>query len=153
MSLVKFKVKEIINNSKYRPHGYVEDVMSKGDVVGDELVINEEEAKKLFEKYREPNPIIGLKNSPDIWGPVLWAEFHQRTKKENLDSEEEMRWIQIFTSWIPCGQCKNHFKKFLKETPPQLSSQQEYIHWAIAIHNKVNASLDKPLFNLANSSV
>lgn len=146
MSNVKFKVRAIIHNSKYRPEGYVEDVLSKGNIIGDDLILSEEDARKLIEKYSEQNPIIGLKNSPEIWGPVLWKHLHQRTEKENINAEEEIRWVSIFTSWIPCGKCKSHFKKLLKESPPNISSQHEYAKWAIAIHNKVNTSLDKPLF-------
>ncbi len=148
MNIVKFKLIDIKNNQKYRPNGYYEDVVSNGKINGDYLEIDFDKAIILVEKYSEKNPIIGLTEKTNYWGPVLWKEFHDRAKEYNMDLDSEKRWIGIFTSWIPCGKCKNHFIEIIKTNPPNFSSKENYMKWGINIHNIVNSSLGKPLFHL-----
>lgn len=148
MNEVMFKLSDILKNAKYRPDGYYEDVVSNGIILGEYVSIDYNKAINLIEKYSEKNPIHGFKNDPNIWGPILWSELHSRPNKYELDYESEDRWIGIFTSWIPCGKCKNHFIEIIKTNPLDLSSKGNYMKWGINIHNIVNASLGKPLFHL-----
>ena len=64
-----------------------------------------------------------------------------------MDIDAEKRWLGIFESWIPCGKCKTHFSGLLKENPVDLSSARNYKIWTIMIHNLVNESLNKPIYN------
>lgn len=148
MNEVMFKLSDILKNAKYRPDGYYEDVLSNGVILGEYVSIDYNKAINLIEKYSEKNPIHGFKNDPNIWGPILWGELHSRPAKYKLDYESEDRWIGIFTSWIPCGKCKNHFLKIIKKYPPDLSSKENYKKWTIDVHNFVNESLGKPIFVL-----
>jgi hypothetical protein len=47
---------------------------------------------------------------------------------------------------IPCSVCREHYKEHLTEKPitPFLDSREDLLKWTIAIHNKVNALLNKP---------
>ena len=148
MNSILFKLSDIRKNSKYRPEGYYEDVISSGIVLGEYVEIRDDIALYLIEKYSEKNPISGLENDPSIWGPVLWKELHDRTNAYNMDLESEERWIGIFLSWIPCGKCKKHFIEINKNNPPDLSSRENYIKWGVKVHNIVNESLGKPMFVL-----
>lgn len=147
MKKVTFKLNDIIENQKYRTVGYYEDVISRGAVYGDIIEMSYEEAVNLVEKYSEKNPINGLKNDTTVWGPILWKVLHDRTSEYAMDVQTETRWIKIFQSWIPCGQCKAHFSNLIREIPPDLSSQKNYAQWAVHVHNKVNKSLGKAIFS------
>jgi hypothetical protein len=146
MTQVRFKLKDIESNAKYRPHGYVDDVLASGQIDGEYLLLTESAATALVDKYREPSPIAGLKNDPTAWGPVLWEVLHNRTAKNILEQDEEKRWLGIFLRWIPCGKCKKHFISIVRATPPDISSQSAYEQWAIDVHNQVNLSLGKPVY-------
>jgi hypothetical protein len=146
MNYIKFKIKDILDNQKYRPSGYYEDVVSRGKIVNDYIEIPYIEAVALVEKYYEKNPIIKDAHNVEIGGPKLWKELHGRPDEYSMDIDAEKRWIEIFRSWIPCGKCKTHFTKLLKDNPVDLSSPEGYKEWTIMIHNLVNQSLNKPLY-------
>lgn len=148
MNTIKFKLKDILDNQKYRPEGYYYDVISSGKIHDDYIEIDYDKAIKLVEKYSEKNPIAGLKTDNNIWGPILWKVLHDRTNQYSMDIDSENRWIKIFQSWIPCGICKNHFIKIINELPVDLSSKESYKRWAIDIHNIVNKSLNKPIWGI-----
>lgn len=148
MITVQFALAAIEKNKKYRPDSYYEDVISRGEIIGDYLVLDIEQAEALIEKYYEKSPINGLHADKDVWGPVLWKELHDRADRYEMDVEAELRWIDIFTSWIPCGECKNHFVDILNAKQPDLSSKTAYKNWTIDVHNIVNKSLGKPEFTL-----
>jgi hypothetical protein len=147
MRNIIFKIKDIADNQKYRPSGYYDDVVSRGKIINDYIEIPYTEAVALVEKYHEKNPIIQYGKDIDIWGPKLWDEFHGRPDKYLMDIDAEKRWLGIFESWIPCGKCKTHFSGLLKENPVDLSSARNYKIWTIMIHNLVNESLNKPIYN------
>ncbi|NDG72296.1 MAG: hypothetical protein EBY32_13575 [Proteobacteria bacterium] len=91
----------------------------------------------------------GVKNEPAVWGPILWKELHDRTGEYAMDVEAENVWIESFQSRIPCGQCKTHFRSLITEMPPDLASREGYVQWAVDVHNRVNESLGKPVFEPA----
>jgi hypothetical protein len=143
---VRFRIKAIEDNVPFRPEGYLEEVISSGEVRGQYLVMDETTALRLVEKYTEPNPVMEFSKDPKQWGPRLWKILHDRTRQESFDASVEKRWLQIFHRWIPCGQCSMHWRKVLKELPPNLSSTKAYEEWAIDAHNIVNRDLGKPVF-------
>lgn len=58
--------------------------------------------------------------------------------------------IQFFRSLetvIPCPICRNHYSKFLKESPIEnhVSTRDTVIQWLFDIHNHVNEQLGKPI--------
>jgi hypothetical protein len=117
-------------------------------VQGDRVEMPYEEAVSLVEKYSEKNPINGVKNDTAVWGPILWKVLHDRAAEYAMAIDAETRWLKIFQSWIPCGECKSHFRRLVSEMPPDLSSRKNYAHWAVDVHNKVNESLGKPIFSV-----
>jgi hypothetical protein len=145
----RFYLKSIIDNIPYRPKEYYNEVISAGKIIDDYLELDIEEAKKLIKKYHEKNPAEGKLHTAVEWGPVLWGELHKRTDEYIGEEEKERRWLQIFTSWIPCGECKSHWVGLTKENPVDLSSKNNYRDWAIRMHNKVNERLNKPIYEPA----
>jgi hypothetical protein len=145
---VRFKLKAIRENIPYRPNGYYDDVVSKGIIVDDYVEMAFEEALKLIDKYSEKNPINGIELDPSKWGPILWKTLHDRTKQyDGVSIDAEKRWFyKVFGSWIPCGKCRNHLNEVILDLPPDFSSKDNYIKWAIDLHNVVNEHLGKPVF-------
>lgn len=148
-----FKLEALKAFQNYRPEGYLEDILSYGQIIGGYLELEEKDAIFLIQKYKDKNPCEDLLVnssyeeiiSPNIWGPVLWKTLHKRPFNiQNLDFEEY--WINIFTSWIPCGECKSSWMSLLLENPIDLTSVNNYYEWTIMIHNKVNEKLNKNIF-------
>lgn len=51
---------------------------------------------------------------------------------------------------IHSGECASHFQELLQKYPPQVSSRSIAAGWACHIHNEVNKSLDKEIFDCNN---
>lgn len=51
---------------------------------------------------------------------------------------------------VHSGECAGHFRQILTKNPPQVSSRNVAAGWACHVHNKVNKSLEKPLFDCNN---
>lgn len=146
----KFSLNAIRKNIPYRPEGYYEDVISRGTVVGDYLELDQKDAFELINKYHEKSPANGKLNNDKEWGPILWGSLHSRTREYSCNKDEEKRWLNIFHTWIPCGKCKSHWAELLKKNPPELSTKEKYVQWAIDMHNQVNLSLGKPIYEPAD---
>jgi hypothetical protein len=150
-----FKLNALKAFAPYRPKGYLEDVLSYGKIVNDYLELEEKDAIFLVEKYQEKNPLehlnknkgIGNNHNPNIWGPILWDILHKRPFEiQTLDFEEY--WINIFTGWIPCGECKVHWMQLLFENPIDLTSKKNYYQWTVHMHNEINKFLDRPIYTI-----
>lgn len=45
------------------------------------------------------------------------------------------------------GECATHFQQILKKFPPQVSTRSSAAAWACHVHNEVNKSLRKDIFD------
>ena len=145
---VKFKLEDIKAKAKFRPAGYYEDVLSQGQLTADgqEVEFDRETAHALIIKYGKTNPIIQYKRDRGKWGPILWKILHERPFVEKMVLEEELDWLKEFTNWIPCGECSVHWKQFVRNNQPDLSSVKAYFDWTVKAHNDVNKKLGKPIW-------
>ena len=48
------------------------------------------------------------------------------------------------------GECAAHFRQILAKFPPQVSTRSNAAAWACHVHNEVNKSLKKELFDCSN---
>lgn len=51
---------------------------------------------------------------------------------------------------VHSGECAGHFRQILNQFPPQVSSRSSAAAWACHVHNEVNKSLQKELFDCSN---
>jgi FAD-linked sulfhydryl oxidase len=58
-----------------------------------------------------------------------------REPKDNIDS------------CISSGECASHFRQILDKFPPQVSTRSTAAAWACHVHNEVNKSLQKDIFD------
>ena len=89
--------------------------------------------------------------NPKDWGPSAWNILHTMsyTYPEKPDLEKQMqieKFITSFSELLPCKECKDGFKKYLKENPIHTKSREGFIKWTVDAHNFVNKKLGKDLF-------
>lgn len=48
------------------------------------------------------------------------------------------------------GECATHFQQIINKFPPQVSTRSTAAAWACHVHNEVNKSLQKELFDCSN---
>lgn len=92
--------------------------------------------------------IVALK--PEEWGPPMWKELHKFARVETTQEARE-HFLASFTTRIPCGDCKNHWKGLLKTDPPDFSTAETFFRWSVQMHNAVNDRLKKPLVGLGDA--
>nr|POE48424.1 fad-linked sulfhydryl oxidase erv2 [Quercus suber] len=85
-------------------------------------------------------------------GRASWKLFHTMMAQfpEAPTTEEQAAlksYIHLFQRLYPCGECAEHFGRILEEFPPQVSSRNIAAGWACHVHNQVNESLDKEIFD------
>lgn len=73
------------------------------------------------------------------------ARFPDKPSKDESDALKS--YIYLFARLYPCGECAAHFQQIIKKFPPQTSSRSTAAAWACHVHNEVNKSKGKPLFN------
>lgn len=89
---------------------------------------------------------------PEVWGPPGWTFLHSITLNypENPTIKEKENYSNFFnllSEILPCERCKEHYKKNIKENPINLNSKEELTKWLFDIHNKVNESNGKPIYD------
>jgi FAD-linked sulfhydryl oxidase len=89
-----------------------------------------------------------------IEGRKRWEELHTYAgaypdSPSTEEVESAKRWMNEWRSRIPgyshC-KCRQKFAELELMRPAALSSRHAFVRWAIDIHNDVNLSLGKPLF-------
>jgi FAD-linked sulfhydryl oxidase len=88
-------------------------------------------------------------------GRAAWKLFHTTMARfpdtPTQDESDALKsYIYLFARLYPCGECAKHFQQILKKYPPQTSSRSTAAAWACYVHNEVNISKGKPLFDCGN---
>jgi len=85
-------------------------------------------------------------------GNAAWKVLHTTMAKfpdkpTADDSQALKSYIHLFARLYPCGDCARHFQQILAKYPPQVGSRNSAAAWACHVHNEVNKSLKKGLFD------
>ncbi|ETI28762.1 hypothetical protein G647_01213 [Cladophialophora carrionii CBS 160.54] len=88
-------------------------------------------------------------------GRAAWKVLHTTMArfpdKPTQDESDALKsYVYLFARLYPCGECAEHFQQILKKYPPQTGSRSSAAAWACFVHNVVNESKGKPLFDCAN---
>lgn len=63
------------------------------------------------------------------------------------ESESLKAYIYLFARLYPCGDCARHFQDIIARYPPQVGGRKSASMWACFVHNEVNRSLGKEMFD------
>ncbi|KIW72650.1 hypothetical protein PV04_00830 [Phialophora macrospora] len=88
-------------------------------------------------------------------GRAAWKVLHTTMArfpdKPTQDESDALKsYVYLFARLYPCGECAEHFQQILRKYPPQTSSRSSAAAWACFVHNVVNESKGKPVFDCAN---
>lgn len=97
-------------------------------------------------------PKLGNETVKAELGRAAWKLFHTtfaRFPDEPTQEESAMllAYVHLFQRLYPCGECATHFGEILYQYPPQVSSRSAAAAWGCHVHNEVNKSLMKPIFD------
>ena len=100
-------------------------------------------------------PRLGNETQKAELGRAAWKLFHTTMARfpDNPAEEESdalKSYIYLFARLYPCGECAEHFQKIIKKYPPQTSSRSTAAAWACHVHNEINKSKAKPLFDCSS---
>lgn len=85
-------------------------------------------------------------------GRSTWVLLHtlaaQLPDKPTRQQQRDVRTlIDVLTRIYPCGDCASHWSHIVRAEPPRVQSRQEFEQWLCRVHNVVNRSLGKPMYN------
>ncbi|KAK5693262.1 hypothetical protein LTR17_025157 [Elasticomyces elasticus] len=100
-------------------------------------------------------PKLGNATAKAELGRASWKLFHtimsRFPDKPSVDERTALQsYIHLFTRLYPCGECAEHFRVIVEKFPPQVSSRSAAAAWACHVHNEVNVSLEKEIFDCSN---
>lgn len=100
-------------------------------------------------------PKLGNETIKAELGRASWKLFHTimaRYPDEPTSDERTalQSYVHLFVRLYPCGECAEHFRAIVDKYPPQVSSRSAAAAWACHVHNEVNVSLNKDVFDCAN---
>ena len=82
---------------------------------------------------------------PKIWGPKAWSFIYSigyvyPESPSKLDMENYKSFFWSLRNVLPCSDCRNNYKKFLVECPPQLENRDCLLKWLVKLHNSTKKS-------------
>ncbi|MCJ1345577.1 hypothetical protein MMC31_003784 [Peltigera leucophlebia] len=85
-------------------------------------------------------------------GRAAWKVLHitmaKFPDKPSTDEKSALTsYLHLFARLYPCGECARHFQQILARFPPQVATRSTAAAWACHVHNEVNKSLKKDLFD------
>lgn len=76
---------------------------------------------------------------------TMMAKFPDKPTSDESNALESF--IHLFARLYPCGECARHFQEIIAQFPPQVATRSTAAVWACHVHNQVNKSLKKELFD------
>lgn len=86
----------------------------------------------------------------DQYGRALWQIIHSytATMPDKLNTKQRHKFHNTLTDLIehiPCDDCKNHAKAYMKDNKPTYKSSQDAFNYYCSFHNHINESQGKPV--------
>jgi FAD-linked sulfhydryl oxidase len=100
-------------------------------------------------------PKLGNETAKAELGRASWKLFHTiMARFPDVPTASESAalrdYVYLFQRLYPCGECAEHFGGILQKFPPQTSSRSAAAVWGCHVHNEVNKSLKKEMFDCSN---
>lgn len=100
-------------------------------------------------------PHLGNETLKAELGRAAWKVLHTTMARfpdsPTQDESDALKsYMYLFARLYPCGECAEHFQQILEKYPPQTSSRSAAASWACFVHNQVNESKGKAIFDCSN---
>ena len=97
-------------------------------------------------------PKLGNETAKAELGRAAWRVLHTTMARfpdePTIEESAALKsYLHLFQRLYPCGECSQHFRKIIDKYPPQVSSRSTAAAWACHVHNEVNKSLKKDIFD------
>ncbi|KAJ2517119.1 hypothetical protein GGI11_003251 [Coemansia sp. RSA 2049] len=76
---------------------------------------------------------------------VMASRYPEDPTRDEKDAAKSF--LFLLSRLYPCGDCAHHFQQHLKKYPPLVESRNDLEQYLCSMHNVVNKSLKKPVFN------
>jgi hypothetical protein len=82
--------------------------------------------------------------------PNHWFALHEYTQNGKWDVKKAKADYTLWQESLPRStcDCKEDWKKRVKENPPDFTSEESYFEWGVNRHNDVNIHLGKPVMDM-----
>lgn len=109
---------------------------------------NKTRKNKIFRKT-DYNSNDGMLTS--IWGPGMWhflhtMSFNYPVNPTSHDKTNYRNYILSLVNVLPCGKCRENFKKNLKDLPilmKHMKSRETFSRYVYDLHEHINKMLNK----------
>jgi len=82
---------------------------------------------------------------PNQWGPDTWRFLHILTFQSHASLQELKMFFHNIKYLLPCPNCRKNYDLHVTQVPfPE--SKKQIPKWLIQIHNRVNNSVQKPIY-------
>lgn len=89
-----------------------------------------------------------------VWGPTQWhflhtMSFNYPVSPSAQDKRNYKNYIMSLQYVLPCGKCRDNFKKNLKSHPlntEALKNRHNFSKWVYDLHNNINVMLGKRVY-------
>lgn len=100
-------------------------------------------------------PKLGNETAKAELGRAAWKVLHTTMARfpdePTTDEQAALKaYVHLFQRLYPCGECSQHFRTIIDKYPPQVSTRSAAAAWACHVHNEVNKSLKKEVFDCSN---
>jgi len=94
--------------------------------------------------YSKSFPSCPNKTGPGLWFMLTIMALHANTSE---DEEYFIRNLRLLSNLHPCGECREHMKKYISINPPEnfIEFENGLFDYMITFHNTVNKRLGKPI--------
>ena len=141
-------------NMRHDHYGSIQESL-KGSIQGSSALVGVPHLTPSTQHGDAIAPKLGNETLKAELGRAAWKLFHTTMArfpdKPSKDESDALKsYIYLFARLYPCGECATHFQKIINQFPPQTSSRSTAAAWACHVHNEVNRSKSKPLFDCGN---
>lgn len=105
-------------------------------------------------------PNLINRNSPTVWGPILWRYIHYSTKNfPALPTDEQKQdaicWVNTLFTKIPCTLCANNYSWYIVNSLVDeiVVDNVIFFEFMVKFHNYINYKKKQPQVSYAEANL
>ncbi|CAI5439899.1 unnamed protein product [Caenorhabditis angaria] len=125
----------------------VEDMMKKGKEMAEKL---KNQAPSTSSERKHECPVDKDELGRSTWNLLHTMSVYYPEKPSEEQKNKAKSFMNLLGQLYPCDFCAKDLRKDLIESPPSVSSRENFAEWMCQLHNKVNKKTGKPEFDCKN---